>query len=101
MTSPSGRRGLGATEDVRAGAHPRGVWAPRAEGAARTTVPTRPRSRRRIAPHEPADVVAVGARERLAFDEEDVLRVRLGVLREIVAPGDHGVVHDDHFVMHV
>jgi len=46
------------------------------------------------------DVRAVGIRERRAFDEQNVLRVKLSAPREIIRAGDHCVVDYENFVVH-
>ena len=46
------------------------------------------------------DVSAVGFGERRTLDEQNVFSVELGASREIIGPGDHGVVDDENFVVH-
>jgi hypothetical protein len=46
------------------------------------------------------DVVAVGLGEGGAFEEEDVLGVKLGAPGKIVGTGDNGVIDDEDFVVH-
>ena len=46
------------------------------------------------------DVRAVHVRERRAFDEENVLGVKLCAPRKIIRTGDHDVVDHENFVVH-
>ena len=47
------------------------------------------------------DVNAVGIRERRAFDEENILGVELSATREVIGAGDHGIIDQENFVVHV
>ena len=47
------------------------------------------------------DVRAVHLRERRAFNEENVLGIKLRAPRKIIRTGDHSIVDHKNFVVHV
>src|SRR5258708_5248151 len=47
------------------------------------------------------EVSVIGTRQRGRFEDKQVLIIRFGVLREVIAAGDYRLVVDDHhFVVH-